>query len=150
MNKLTITVFLLIFSINVSAEAQQNMESLSFSQCSELYYTDPSGETTNRIGIFYQATWVFSHDGRGKLMVLFNNGPVKIVAFNFYESELDDEVGLWIKSRRVTYEIFDNNSTTKTINRRCYAEILSDGANAIFTIYEKEGGNLVFAIKVHP
>jgi hypothetical protein len=136
--------------VSASIEAQQNMQIISFGHCSELYYMDPSGITINTPNIFRGATWGYTPDGRGMLKVIFNNGSnnriSKIVTFNFYDTEVD---GLLITSRRVQYQVFEND-TLETISRRYYAEILSDGANAIFTIYEKEDGNMIFGIRVHP
>ncbi|MDR1219249.1 MAG: hypothetical protein LBK73_06510 [Treponema sp.] len=138
--------------VSASIEAQQNMQALSFGHCSELYYMDPSGITTITPSIFQDAMWVYRPDGGGMLKVTFNNGSnnmiSKIVSFYFHDTEVD---GLLITSRRVYYDVYESSTReSKRISRRYYAEILSDGANAIFTIYEKEDGNMIFEIKAHP
>lgn len=92
---------------------------------------------------------VFSPNGSGQLKIIFRNGPniVKIVTFSFYDTEIDQFAV--IISRKVWYQVFEDN-TLKTISKKYYAEIYSDGANALFGIYEKEGGVLIFSTILQP
>jgi len=148
-----VVLFLVAVAFSASVEAQEQIDNIMISGCSELDYIFPDGSIIDNPNSVRLVNWSYIPELRnGMLDVLFNYGPIEGAQFFFQECRtVTLRGGVIRESDRVSYRVKYRNSTEMTtINRNIYGSIGFDNSSEVLNILIQlaERGNLFADIKL--
>jgi len=150
-----VVLFLIAVAFSASVEAQELIDNLMISACSELTYIFPDGNITDDPESIRIVGWDYNPNARnGMLNVLFRNGPIEGAEFFFQDCRtVNHRDGVIRTSQRVSYRVrYRNEESITTINRSAYGSIgfenSVNGLNVYIRVHDRVGGTRFADIKL--